>query len=309
MIQTKGLTKRYGKTLAVDALTITVEPGKVTGFLGPNGAGKSTTMRMILGLTHPTSGTVKVNGYPYAQLKRPFQEVGALLDAHTLNPGRAARSQLRALAATHGIRDSRVSEVIELTGLRSVANRKIGSFSLGMLQRLGIAVALLGDPKTLVLDEPVNGLDPEGVRWVRDLVKYLAGLGKTVFLSSHLMSEMEQTADHLIILGGGKLLADVDMATFITAASEVGARLRSPHAAKMAAWLAQPGVQIDQLAPDYIEVRGLDAVQLGEAACAQGWELHELTPLSASLEQAYLELTGDATEYRFEAYTGQGARP
>ncbi|MDR0435952.1 MAG: ATP-binding cassette domain-containing protein [Propionibacteriaceae bacterium] len=310
MIQTKSLTKRYGKTLAVDSLTITVEPGKVTGFLGPNGAGKSTTMRMILGLDHPTSGSAKVNGHLYQHLKRPLHEVGALLDARALSPGRTARNHLLALAATHGISKTRVEEVIELTGLRSVATRKAGSYSLGMAQRLGIAVALLGDPKTLILDEPVNGLDPEGVRWVRDLVRHLAGLGKTVFLSSHLMSEMEQTADHLIVLARGKLLADVDMAEFISQSSEIGARVRTPYATQMADWLAQPGVRIDPLGPDLIEVHGLDAAQLGDAAATQGWALHELIPLTASLEQAYLDLTNDATEYRsesFEAHVGQEA--
>jgi ABC-2 type transport system ATP-binding protein len=232
------------------------------------------------------------------------------LDASALNPSRSARNHLLALAATHGISKNRVEEVIELTGLRSVAGRKTGTYSLGMGQRLGIAVALLGDPKTLILDEPVNGLDPEGVRWVRDLVKHLAAMGKTVFLSSHLMSEMEQTADHLIILAKGKLLADVDMAEFIAQAAEVGARVRTPHAAKMAAWLAQPGVRIETLGPDLLEVHGLDAAQLGEAAATQGWALHELTPFTASLEQAYLELTNDATEYRsksFDTTVGQGA--
>ncbi|MDR1355034.1 MAG: ABC transporter ATP-binding protein [Propionibacteriaceae bacterium] len=311
MIQTKSLTKRYGKTTAVDSLTITVEPGKVTGFLGPNGAGKSTTMRMILGLDHATSGTASVNGHPYAALRRPLHEVGALLDARALNPDRTARAHLRSLAATHGINYSRVEEVIELTGLRSVADRKAGSYSLGMGQRLGIAVALLGDPKTLILDEPVNGLDPEGVRWVRDLVRHLADLGKTVFLSSHLMSEMELSADHLIILAKGKLLASISMTDFIAAASDVGAKVRSPHISEMANWLKQPGVRIERLASDAIEVYGLTATQIGDAAAKQSWPLHELTPLTVSLEDAYLELTNSATEYRsesFDNYAGQGGQ-
>jgi ABC-2 type transport system ATP-binding protein len=303
MIETSSLTKRYGNKLAVDHLSIRVLPGQVTGFLGPNGAGKSTTMRLIMGLDRPTSGTVSVNGKPYAKHKRPMHEVGALLDAQALNPARTARSHLRALAATCGVTDKRVGEVIELTGLQSVANKKAGSFSLGMSQRLGIAVALLADPKTLILDEPVNGLDPEGVRWVRDLVRHLAGMGKTVFLSSHLMSEMAQTADQLIILGKGRLLANATMSDFIDSYSEVGARVRTPHAFEMAQWFAQPGVRIEQKEPDLLEVYGLDATQIGDSALSKGWALHELTPLQTSLEQAYLDLTQSAVEYRSDQFS------
>ncbi|MDR0837856.1 MAG: ABC transporter ATP-binding protein [Propionibacteriaceae bacterium] len=309
MIETSSLTKRYGSKVAVDQLSIRVFPGQVTGFLGPNGAGKSTTMRLIMGLDHPTSGSVTVNGKPYAKHKRPMNEVGALLDARALNPARTARSHLRALAATCGVTDKRVGEVIELTGLQSVANKKAGSFSLGMGQRLGIAVALLADPKTLILDEPVNGLDPEGVRWVRDLVRHLAELGKTIFLSSHLMSEMEQTADQLIILGKGRLLANASMSDFIESYSEVGARVRTPHASDMATWFAQPGVRIEQKEADLLEIYGLDSTQIGDSAAAKGWALHELTPLQTSLEQAYLDLTQSAVEFRSEEFahlTGDG---
>ena len=239
MIEAEGLTKRYGDKLAVDHISFRVEPGKVTGFLGPNGAGKSTTMRMIVGLDRPTAGTVTVSGQPYASLRSPLTEVGALLEAKAVHTGRSARNHLRALAATHGIGDKRVNEVIAMTGLTDVAKRRVGGFSLGMGQRLGIAVALLGNPKALILDEPVNGLDPEGVLWVRNLVKYLAHQeGRTVFLSSHLMSEMALTADHLIVIGKGRIIASGPVDSVVAGATNATVRVRSPQASLLAASLA-----------------------------------------------------------------------
>ncbi|MCL2465043.1 MAG: ABC transporter ATP-binding protein [Micrococcales bacterium] len=297
MIETRNLSKSYGPKRAVDDLTCTVLPGKVTGFLGPNGAGKSTTMRMIVGLDHPTSGTVIVNGRRYADHPAPLQEVGALLDAKAAHPGRSARTHLRIMAVTEGISTRRVDEVIELAGLESVADKRVGSFSLGMAQRLGIAAALLGDPATLILDEPVNGLDPEGVTWVRNLVKYLAGQGRTVFLSSHLMSEMSQTADHLIVLGQGKLIADSPIEDIIARASGVTTRVRSAQADAIVAHFAGPGIRATSNEPGLVTFDGISAEQIGDAAAAQGWVLHELTPVTSSLEQAYMELTEGTQEF------------
>jgi len=297
MIQATHLTKRYGAKTAVDDATFTVRPGMVTGFLGPNGAGKSTTMRMIVGLDRPTSGAVTLNGAPYSSLRAPLREVGVLLDAKAVHPGRSARGHLRALAATHGIPSRRVDEVIALTGLDAVAGKRVKGFSLGMGQRLGIAAALLGDPATLILDEPVNGLDPEGVIWVRKLARHLAAEGRTVFLSSHLMSEMAQTADHIIVLGRGRVIADAPVAEIVASATGVGAvRVRSPHAEQLAAVLA---TENGTSTPDAtgLTVTGIRSERIGELAAQHGLVLHELTPVAGSLEDAYLALTQDEVEY------------
>jgi ABC-2 type transport system ATP-binding protein len=298
MIEVQGLTKRYGAKLAVDDLSFTARPGLVTGFLGPNGAGKSTTMRMILGLDRPTSGSATVNGKPYAQHADPLAQVGALLDAKAVHPGRSARNHLRAVAATHGIPSSRVDAVISLAGLDAVAGKRVGGFSLGMGQRLGIAAALLGDPATLILDEPVNGLDPEGVIWVRQLARHLAGEGRTVFLSSHLMSEMAQTADHIIVLGRGRLIADAPVADILAGATVGSVLVKSPDAARLAEAVVADGGTASAPVADAFDARGLPAARIGELAAAAGIVLHELTPQNASLEQAYLELTQDDVEYK-----------
>src|SRR5690554_4918401 len=303
MIEAHELTKRYGDKTAVDRASLTVRPGTVTGFLGPNGAGKSTTMRMIVGLDRPTSGTVTVNGRPYAQHSMPLREVGVLLDAKAVHTGRSAYGHLRALAATHGIPTSRVKEVIEMTGLQSVAKKRVGGFSLGMGQRLGIAAAMLGDPRTLILDEPVNGLDPEGVKWVRTMVRYLAGEGRTVFLSSHLMSEMAQTADQLLVIGRGRIIASGPVQEIIDATRGVSVRVRSPRAGELSELLAGPGVTLRATEPGLVEVSGRTAEEIGDAAARAGIALHELTPLRASLEEAYMSLTQDEVEYRTEAAT------
>ncbi len=297
MIEAHGLTKRYGPKTAVDDVTFTVQPGKVTGFLGPNGAGKSTTMRMVVGLDRPTHGSVTVNGRPYAQHRSPLHEVGALLDAKAVHTGRSAYNHLLAMATTHGIGKSRVHEVIEMTGLEPVARKRVGGFSLGMGQRLGIASALLGDPHTLLLDEPVNGLDPEGVLWVRNLVRYLASEGRTVFLSSHLMSEMALTADHLIVVGRGRVVADAPVADIIGRATGTTVKVRSPHAGRLVELLAGPGVTVTTSGPGQLEVSGSTAEAIGDTAAAAGIALHELTPVSASLEDAYMSLTADEVEY------------
>jgi ABC-2 type transport system ATP-binding protein len=297
MIEALGLTKRYGPTTAVDHMSFTVQPGRVTGFLGPNGAGKSTTMRMVVGLDRPSDGTVTVNGRRYADHRAPLQEVGVLLDAKAIHTGRTARNHLRAMAATHGIATKRVDEVIEMTGLETVANRRVGGFSLGMGQRLGIASALLGDPQTLILDEPVNGLDPEGVLWVRNLTKYLANQGRTVFLSSHLMSEMALTADHLIVVGRGRVLADAPVADVVAGAKGSKVRVRSPRAHDLEALLVREGAVVIASDSGLLEVSGRSAEQVGDAAASAGLPLHELTPVGSSLEDAYLELTADAVEY------------
>ena len=298
MIEAHELTKRYGDKTAVDAISFSIAPGSVTGFLGPNGAGKSTTMRMIVGLDRPTSGTVTVNGKPYGRHTTPLHEVGALLDAKAVHPGRSARSHLRTMAATHGIRNKRVDEVIEMTGLAAVADKRVGGFSLGMGQRLGIASAMLGDPRTLILDEPVNGLDPEGVHWVRRLVRELAAEGRTVFLSSHLMSEMAQTADQLLVLGRGRILASGPVQDVIDSVSRPGVRVRSPQADRLADLVQLDGVTVTRTEPNALELRGIAPASVGDVAFAHGIRLHELAPLNATLEEAYMSLTNDAVEYR-----------
>ncbi|NEN06581.1 ATP-binding cassette domain-containing protein [Diaminobutyricibacter tongyongensis] len=300
MIQLERLTKTYGAKTAVNDISATVQPGKVTGFLGPNGAGKSTTMRMIVGLDRPTSGSAIVNGKRYADHRAPLHEVGALLDAKAVHTGRTAYNHLLAMAATHGIPTKRVHEVIALTGLEAVAGKRVGGFSLGMGQRLGIAAAMLGDPATLILDEPVNGLDPEGVLWVRQFARQLAAEGRTVFLSSHLMSEMAQTADHIIVLGRGRILADAPVQDILTGATRNAVRVRTPQPDQLANLVGGPDVTITGLEAQLLEVGGLTAAQVGEAAAQAGIVLHELTPINASLEEAYLALTQDDVEYRTE---------
>lgn len=297
MIEVRGLTKRYATTTAVDDITFTARPGDVTGFLGPNGAGKSTTMRMIVGLDTPTSGQAIVNGKKYADHAAPLAEVGVLLDAKAVHTGRSARNHLRAQAATHGIPSKRVDEVIALTGLESVAGKRVGGFSLGMGQRLGIAAALLGDPATLILDEPVNGLDPEGVIWVRNLSRHLASEGRTVFLSSHLMSEMAQTADHLIVLGRGRVIADAPVADILLQSAGTTVRVRTPDASRFAALIAAPDVVVTAKDADLFDVTGLTAARIGELAAHSAIVLHELTPVAGTLEAAYLALTQDEVEY------------
>ncbi len=299
MIDVRGVTKRYGEKLAVDDLSFSVAPGVVTGFLGPNGAGKSTTMRLILGLDAPTSGTVRVNGCAYRELSAPLHEIGAMLEAHAIHTGRSAYNHLLALAQTHGIPRSRVEEVIELVGLREVARKRVGGFSLGMGQRLGVAAALLGDPATVILDEPVNGLDPEGIHWIRNLLKRLAAEGRTVFLSSHLMSEMAQTADHLIVIGRGRLIADTSVAEFVRRASSgTNVRVRSPQAGELRNALARREVEVNGVEEGLLEVSGLTGEQIGELALQQQIVISELTPLQASLEEAFMSLTGESVEYR-----------
>ncbi len=298
MIEVRNVTKRYGDKVVVDDLSFTARPGVVTGFLGPNGAGKSTTMRMIMGLNAPDSGSVTVNGKPFAAHRRPLHEVGALLEARAVHTGRTARNHLLAQAATTGISTARVDEVIDLVGLSGVASRRAGGFSLGMGQRLGLAAALLGDPQTLILDEPVNGLDPDGVRWVRTLLKDLARQGRTVLLSSHLMTEMALTADRVVVIGRGKLLRDQSMAEFISEASMNVVTVRSPQAGRLSDVLAGPGVTVRPLGPDRFEVDGLDAEQIGTRAAGAGLTLFELTTQQASLEDAYMALTEDTLDYR-----------
>ncbi|GLY75437.1 ABC transporter ATP-binding protein [Actinoallomurus iriomotensis] len=305
MIEAKGLTKRYGDKTAVNDLSFTVKPGVVTGFLGPNGAGKSTTMRMILGLDRPTSGSVTVNGRPHADHAAPLHEVGALLEAKAIHTGRTAYNHLLALAATTGIPRGRVDEVIDLVGLRDVARRRAGGFSLGMGQRLGIASALLGDPRTLILDEPVNGLDPEGILWIRNLLKDLAAEGRAVFVSSHLMSEMALTAEHLIVIGRGKLIADTSVTEFIERASAGRVKVRSPQAARLRDLLAGPDVTVADIAEGTLLVSGLTSDQIGTIAGDNGVTLFELAPQQASLEEAFMELTGESVEYRAPARTAE----
>ncbi|PRB14439.1 ABC transporter ATP-binding protein [Microbacterium sp. MYb62] len=298
MITAEGLTKRFGDKTAVDDVSFTVKPGSVTGFLGPNGAGKSTTMRMIVGLDRPTSGRATIAGREYRKLRAPLTEVGVLLDAKAVHTGRTARNHLRAMAATHGIPSSRVDEVIDLAGIGSVARKRAGGFSLGMGQRLGIASALLGDPHTLILDEPVNGLDPEGVRWVRQFVRHAASEGRTVLLSSHLMSEMAQTADHVIVMGRGRVLADAPLAELVRSWTRNTVRVRTPRPTDLAAAVGGPDVEIVSSAPDLLDIVGLPAARIGDLAAERGIALHELTPTTGSLEDAYLALTGDSVEYR-----------
>ena len=307
MIEAHGLTKRYGDKLAVDDLTFTVRPGVVTGFLGPNGAGKSTTMRMILGLDTPTRGSVTVNGRPYREHTAPLREVGALLDARSVHPARSARNHLLALAQTSGIPRSRVDEVVEAVGLASVARKRAGGFSLGMGQRLGIAAALLGDPRTVILDEPVNGLDTEGIRWIRSLLKDLAAEGRTVFVSSHLMSEMAMTAQHLIVIGRGRLIADAGTEELIARAAPGVVRVRSTDPETLAALLRSRDVAVSGDGDGALAVSGLSTDEVGRAAGAAGITLLELTAQQASLEEAFVDMTRDAVEFR--APDQEGARP
>lgn len=301
MIEANHLTKRYGSKLAVDDVSFVVQPGQVTGFLGPNGAGKSTTMRLLMGLDRPTSGSITVLGKPYAEHRNPMSVVGALLDAKGVHPGRTARSHLRALAATHGLGDRRVSEVLALTGLDSVAHKRVGGFSLGMGQRLGIAAALLGDPDVLVLDEPVNGLDPDGVLWVRTFVRSFAAQGRTVLLSSHLMSEMAQTADHVIVLGRGAVIADAPIAELIAAGgggAQRTVRVTSPDAIRLGELLRAEGARSTQRSDSHeLVLEGIAAERVGEIAAANGLVLHALATDTTSLEDAYLELTRGEVEY------------
>jgi ABC-2 type transport system ATP-binding protein len=305
MIEARDLTKRYADKIAVDHLSFTVEPGRVTGFLGPNGAGKSTTMRLILGLDRPQAGMATINGMRYASLVTPLRVVGALLEARAMHPGRSAYNHLLFLAQSQGLPRSRVDQVLALVGLTEVAHKRTGSFSLGMGQRVGIAAALLGNPQVLILDEPVNGLDPEGILWIRNLMKQLASEGRTVFVSSHLMNEMAVTADHLIVIGRGKLIADCSTEEFIERSSDKFVLVRTPDAARLADLIAAAGGKAEPQdepgdgngrAP-VLRVTGLDAPRVGEIAAAGRVVLHELTPRLASLEEAYMELTADHVEY------------
>ena len=315
LIEARDLTKQFGETLAVDHLTFAVEPGRVTGFLGPNGAGKSTTMRLILGLDRPLSGTATIGGISYHQLSKPLKTVGALLEARSVHTGRSARNHLLYLAQTQGLPPSRVDQVLDLVGLRPVARKRAGGFSLGMTQRLGIAAAMLGDPKVLMLDEPANGLDPEGIRWIRTLMQQLASEGRTIFVSSHLMSEMAVTADHLIVIGRGKLIADCSTQEFIERSSEHSVLVRSPDVDRLGELILAEGGQVrpeearngngngndhektgQDKAPALV-VTGLPAPRIGELAAAGGIVLHELVPQLASLEEAFMELTADSVQY------------
>ena len=298
MITLRGLTKRYGETLAVDGLDLEVRPGRVTGFLGPNGAGKTTTMRMVLGLDHPTAGEALVDGRPYRELLRPLQTVGAVLDAKAVHPGRSARSHLLAMARTHRIPDRRVDEVLATVGLTEVARRRAGGFSLGMSQRLGIASALLGDPELLIFDEPVNGLDPDGVRWIRDLMRSLADEGRTVFVSSHLMSEMQLTADHLVVIGRGRLIIDAPLSEVLGNSAWTAVKVRAPHPEDLISALAAEGAQVERPAAGELVVTGAPIERVGELAHRAGVALHELSTRDASLEQAYHELTADSVQYQ-----------
>jgi ABC-2 type transport system ATP-binding protein len=309
MIEVIGLSKRYGDRVAVDDLSFTVKPGVVTGFLGPNGAGKSTTMRMILGLDAPTTGTATVNGKRYRDLVAPLHEVGALLEARAVHTGRSGYNHLLALAQTHGIPRSRVSEVIELVGLESVADKRVGAFSLGMGQRLGVAAALLGDPDTVILDEPANGLDPEGIRWIRNLLKGLASEGRTVFLSSHLMSEMEQTAEHVIVIGRGRMIADTDVAEFVAQASSgAPVRVRSPQLPTLSQAIEGAGGRTEAIEDGALRVFGLTAEQVGDLAAAHQLPLHELTTVQVSLEDAFMSITKDSVEFQ-QSGTGTSVTP
>jgi ABC-2 type transport system ATP-binding protein len=319
MIEARGLTKRYGPTTAVDHLSFTVEPGRITGFLGPNGAGKTTTMRLILGLDRPTEGSVTINGQPFGRLAYPMREVGALLDAKAVHGGRSAYSHLRCLAETNNLPRRRVGEVLELTGLSSVAKKRSKGFSLGMGQRLGIAAALLGDPAILMFDEPVNGLDPEGIMWIRNLMKSLAAEGRTIFVSSHLMSEMEHTADHLLVIGRGQLIADCTVAEFIERNSAQSVRVRSPQADELARLVVAAGGSTKAESPGRLAITGLSPEQVGDLAFDHRVRLHELASAQASLEQAFMELTSTSVEFRAglpgspgaggSASTGRSANP
>jgi ABC-2 type transport system ATP-binding protein len=297
MIEVRGLTKRYGAKVAVDNLTFGIEPGKVTGFLGPNGAGKTTTMRCILGLDYPTDGMVTVDGKPFRELAYPMREVGALLEAKAVHGGRSAYNHLLCLAQTNSLPKRRVGEVLELVGLSEVAKKRSKGFSLGMSQRLGIAATLLGDPKMVMFDEPVNGLDPEGILWIRNLMKALAAEGRTVFVSSHLMSEMENTADHLIVIGRGKLIADCTMKEFVARASGSAVRVRTPSTDQLVRAVSAKGATAGVDEDGAIEVRGMTSEEIGDLAFSEGLRLHELATVRASLEEAFMELTADSVEY------------
>jgi ABC-2 type transport system ATP-binding protein len=308
MIEARGLTKRYGGTVAVDNLSFSVTPGKITGFLGPNGAGKTTTMRLILGLDEPTSGTVAVDGRPFRQVAQPMREIGALLDAKALHGGRSAYNHLLCLAQSNNLPKARVDQVLSLVGLADVAGKRTKGFSLGMGQRLGIAAALLGDPKILMFDEPVNGLDPEGILWIRNLMKALAADGRTVFVSSHLMSEMENTADHLIVIGRGKLIADCTVDEFIAANSQLNVRVRTPQPDQLAKLVAAAGGTVRENGDGVMVVSGLEASQIGDLAYDNSVRLHELAPAQASLEQAFMELTASSVEFH-AGVPGEPASP
>jgi ABC-2 type transport system ATP-binding protein len=301
MIEVRGLTKRYGDKVAVDDLTFGIEPGKVTGFLGPNGAGKTTTMRCILGLDYPDKGTIVIDGQAFRDFAYPMREVGALLEAKAVHGGRSARNHLLCLAQTNNLPRRRVGEVLELVGLTEVAAKRSKGFSLGMSQRLGIAATLLGDPKMVMFDEPVNGLDPEGILWIRNLMKALAAEGRTVFVSSHLMSEMENTADHLIVIGRGKLIADCTMKEFVARASGASVRVRTPSADQLIRAVSLQGATVGAGDDGSIEVRGLSAEQIGDLAFDEGVRLHELATVRASLEEAFMELTADSVEFHADA--------
>ncbi|WP_327288650.1 ABC transporter ATP-binding protein [Streptomyces sp. NBC_01198] len=307
MIELQGLTKRYGDKTAVDHLTFTVRPGVVTGFLGPNGAGKSTTMRMLLGLDSPTSGDVRIDGRHYAQLSEPLKHIGALLDAKSIHGGRTAYNHLLCIAQSNRIPTHRVGEVLETVGLTAVARKRSNGFSLGMGQRLGIAAALLGDPEILMFDEPVNGLDPEGIHWIRNLMKGLAAQGRTVFVSSHLMSEMALTAEHLIVIGRGRLLADTSMADFIEKNSRSYVRLRTPQPERLKDVLSAAGHTVVTTGDGAFEITGTDAAELGDLAAQHQLVLHELSPQRASLEEAFMQLTAESVEYHAHGEVTPGA--
>jgi ABC-2 type transport system ATP-binding protein len=298
MIEVKNLGKRYGEKVAVDGLDFVVQPGIVTGFLGPNGAGKSTTMRMIAGLDEPTSGRVLVNGRDYRAAQAPLAELGILLEARSVHTGRSARNHLLALAQTNGVSQRRVDEVIDMVGLGEVARKRAGGFSLGMGQRLGIASALLGDPRVVVLDEPVNGLDPEGVLWIRNLLKDLAAEGRTVFVSSHLMSEMALTATRLVVIGRGRLIADTTVAEFVARAGGGGVTVRTPQATRLRELLLGPDITVTSQQSDLLKVEGLSAEQIGQTAWQARLPVYELTPQQASLEEAFMRLTDDSVDFR-----------
>jgi ABC-2 type transport system ATP-binding protein len=297
MIEANGLTKRYGPKTAVDDLTFVVRPGVVTGFLGPNGAGKSTTMRLLLGLDRPSAGSSRINGKRYADHPAPLREVGALLEARAVHTGRSARSHLLAMAATNGISRARVEEMLGLVGLDEVAGKRAGGFSLGMGQRLGIAAALLGDPGVLLLDEPVNGLDPEGIRWIRNLLKDLAAEGRTVFVSSHLMSEVAVTATDLLVVGRGRLIASGSVEELILRASSGAVRVRTTEVDRLASLLSGQGRRIQRMGTDALQVSGMDSAAIGLIAAREGIALIELTPQQATLEEAFMEITRDAVEF------------
>jgi ABC-2 type transport system ATP-binding protein len=301
MIEARGLVKTYGDAVAVNGLTFDVQPGLVTGFLGPNGAGKSTTLRMVLGLDTPTKGTVTVNGRPYAEHRRPLHEVGALLEAHAIHPGRSAYNHLLCLAQSNGLPRTRVDAVLDQVGLTEAAKTRVGAFSLGMGQRLGIAAALLGDPEVLLFDEPVNGLDPEGILWIRTLMRSLADQGRTVFVSSHLMSEMALTADRLIVIGRGELIADTTVQDFIDGSSQNHVRVRSPKADELAPLLIANGATVTAQVDGELEVTAMTCQQVGEIAAAHQIVLHELSEQDASLEEAFMELTKDSVQFHTES--------